>query len=180
MAHTNWQGLYWLGIDVTWENVWLNSCATWICSNLSLKVRTLWRYEDKEWIEVQVAQNVVDNISVLVQAHLFRKIKQVTEVFFPSTAWSIKNIVNTLRDEIIKEGTARREKGRIVRGRRLAVNLNRVSSSWGSWDWCRAEFDAALLESKLLKTHGIVLYVIYRFWNSYPTLSEHEDANAHI
>ena len=88
----------------------------------------MWRYEDKEWIEVQVAQNVVDNISVLAQAHLFMKIKQVTEVFFPSTAWSIKNIVNTLRDEIVKEGTARREKGRIVRGR-LAVNLNLVSSS---------------------------------------------------
>ena len=89
----------------------------------------MWRYEDKEWIEVQVAQNVVDNISVLVQAHLFMKIKQVTEVFFPSTAWSIKNIVNTLRNEIVKEGTARREKGRIVRGRLAKNVVNLVSSS---------------------------------------------------
>ena len=88
----------------------------------------MWRYEDKEWIEVQVAQNVVDNISVLVQSHLLMKIKQVTEVFLPSTGSSIKDLVNTLRDVIVKEGTARREKGRIVRGE-LPVNLNHVSSS---------------------------------------------------
>ena len=91
----------------------------------------MWRYEDKEWIEVQVARNVVDNISVLMQSHLLMKIKQVTEVFLPSTGSSIKDLVNTLRDVIVKEGTARREKGRIARGR-IEVTLNNAALMAGA------------------------------------------------